>query len=92
MPELHYIIRGIRQTEKGTRIAALHQYVLQVSPQASKGDIKQAVESLFNVSVRKINTQCYEGKWRRLTRQLGRRASWKKAIVTLAKGQTIELK
>ncbi|MBI2885091.1 MAG: 50S ribosomal protein L23 [Candidatus Omnitrophica bacterium] len=89
---MNQIIRGIRQTEKGTRLAALHQYVLQVNPQATKGDIKQAVETLFNVSVRKINTQGYEGKWRRLTKQLGRRPNWKKAIVTLAEGQKLELK
>ena len=55
-------------------------------------EIRQAVESLFNVKVTKVNTQIAHGKWRRLSNRWGRRSDWKKAIVTLAKGQKIEVK
>ena len=92
MQKLSDVIKGIRQTEKGTRLESKRQYVLRVHPEANKLEIKQAAEAFFNVSVEKVNTQNYEGKWRRLTRQAGRRSNWKKAIVTVAKGQKIELK
>jgi large subunit ribosomal protein L23 len=54
--------------------------------------IKEAVEALFGVTVSKVNTQRYQGKWRRLTGRWGRRPDWKKAMVTVAEGQKIELK
>jgi large subunit ribosomal protein L23 len=86
------IVRGIRQTEKGTRLQRHRQYVLEVAPQANKQQIKEAAEALFQVSVAKVNTQTYQGKWRRLSGRWGRRPTWKKAIVTVAEGQKIELK
>ena len=92
MPALNTIIKGVRQTEKGARLEKNQQYVLRVAPGANKLQIKEAAEALFKVSVLKVNTQCYQGKWRRLTRRGGRRADWKKAIVTVADGQKIELK
>lgn len=92
MGELNQVIKGIRQTEKGTRLARHRQYVLEVAKEANKPQIKQATESLFKVTVRKVNTQTYQGKWRRLSGRWGRRPAWKKAIVTLAEGQKIELK
>ena len=86
------IIKGIRQTEKGARIEGKRQYVLRVAKEANKIEIKQAAEALFNVTISSVNTQNYQGKWRRLTRRAGRRADWKKAIVTVGEGQKIELK
>ena len=86
------VIKGIRQTEKGARIAKTRQYILEVAPEANKIQIKDAVETFFKVSVQKVNTQKYQGKWRRLTGRWGRRPMWKKAIVTLAEGQKIEMK
>ncbi|MBI3087557.1 MAG: 50S ribosomal protein L23 [Candidatus Omnitrophica bacterium] len=86
------IIRGVRQTEKGARIARHRQYILQVVPEANKAQIKQEAEALFQVSVVKVTTQNYDGKWRRLTGRWGRRPAWKKAFVTVAEGQKIELK
>ncbi len=91
MTELTQIIRGVKQTEKGTRLAKVNQYVLQVARHANKLQIKQATEELFKVKVEQVNTLTMPGKWRRLNRQVGRRPDWKKAIVTVAKGQTIEL-
>jgi large subunit ribosomal protein L23 len=92
MRELDQIIKGIRQTEKGARVERNDQFVLRVAPDANKQEIKEAAEAMFKVSVEKVNTQRYQGKWRRLTRRGGRRPDWKKAIVTVAKGQKIELK
>lgn len=92
MSEDRQIIKGIRQTEKATRLGRIRQYILEVSKAASKQQIKQATEQIFKVSVLKVNTQVYQGKWRRLTGRWGQRADWKKAIVTVGEGQKIELK
>lgn len=86
------IVRRIIQSEKGARIATHDQYLLEVSPTANKTEIRQAVQELFKVTVTKVNTLVTHGKWRRLQMQRGRRSDRKKAIVTLAKGQKIEVK
>jgi large subunit ribosomal protein L23 len=59
----------------------------KVSTKANKGDIKGAVEEIFNVKVAKVRTVHYEGKMKRRGRHEGRRASYKKAYVTLKKGE-----
>lgn len=92
MTELTQVIRGVKQTEKGARLAKLNQYVLRVAREANKMQIKEAAQALFHVTVAKVNTLTMPGKWRRLTRQRGQRPNWKKAIVTVAPGQKIELK
>lgn len=92
MTELTQVIRGVTQTEKGARLAKLNQYVLRVANEANKIQIKEAVEALFQVTVKDVNTLTMPGKWRRVTRQRGQRPNWKKAIVTVAPGQKIELK
>jgi large subunit ribosomal protein L23 len=86
------IIKRVRQTEKGARIAKSDQYVLDVARDANKVEIREAVEKLFNVTVTKVNTQIGHGKWRRLSARWGRRSDPKRAIVTLTKGQKIEVK
>ena len=86
------IVRAIRQSEKATRLAKYNQYLVDVAPDANKVEIREAVELLFRVKVAKVNTQNCHGKWRQLRVRWGRRPDWKKAIVTLAKGQKIELK
>ncbi len=86
------IIKSVRQSEKGTRVAAHGQYLVDVIPDANKVEIREAVEELFGVTVTKVNTMNYQGKWRRLQSRSGRRHAWKKAFVTLAKGQKIEVK
>lgn len=84
------VVKGLWQTEKGTRLASHDQYGLRVAVDANKVEIRQAVETLFKVSVRRVNTHVAHGKWRRLSVRWGRRPDWKKAFVTLAKGQKIE--
>jgi len=64
--------------------------VLRVALDATKIEIKQAIEALFNVKVADVHTQIVRGKEKRIGRFEGRRSSWKKAIVTLTKGQKID--
>ena len=59
----------------------------RVARTADKSDIKSAVEEIFNVKVSRVRTVHYEGKMKRRGRQQGRRSSWKKAYVTLKKGE-----
>ena len=86
------VVKRVLQTEKGARVAKHDQYLLQVARDANKVEIRDAVEQLFSVQVKGVNTQNQHGKWRRLGTHVGRRSDWKKAIVTLAKGQKIEVK
>ena len=67
------------------------QYAFIVAKDANKVEIKNAVEKLFNVSVAQVNTMNYRGKARRVGRHLGKRAAYKKAIVRLADGESIDV-
>ena len=84
-------------TEKQTAITEKfeNRYGFIVVPSANKGEIKKAVETLYNVKVESVNTMKYDGKERsRFSKSgavKGRTASFKKAIVTLKKGETIDL-
>ncbi len=77
-------------TEKGTdRQAQLNQYSFEVSPDANKNQIKEAVELAFKVSVTDVHTMNVRGKMRRVGRHRGMTGDWKKAIVTVQQGQSI---
>lgn len=85
------IIRRPLLTEKSTlKKEQENQVVFEVHPKANKAEIKKAVEKIFNVKVKKVNTILVPGKVKRVGRYLGRRPSWKKAYVTLAEGEKIE--
>jgi large subunit ribosomal protein L23 len=77
-------------TEKSTKLSELNKVVFKISPDATKRDVKQAVEALFNVTVRKVNTMNVEGKVKRFKGRPGQRSDLRKAIVTLAEGQSID--
>jgi large subunit ribosomal protein L23 len=78
-------------TEKGTILKdESNQVVFEVDVDANKCEIKKAVERLFKVSVLSVRTQNRAGKRKRLGRYMGRRRSWKKAIVTLKKGSRVD--
>jgi large subunit ribosomal protein L23 len=84
------IIRPI-VTEKSTLLReASNKYAFRVVPNATKKQIASAVEELFDVHVRDVRTIRMQGKMKRLGRNIGRRPSWKKAIVTLAEGDTVD--
>ena len=85
------IIRGPVITEKGTIQKELNnQLTFEVDRRANRVEIRHAVEKVFNVRVEKVRTMQIKGKVKRLGRSMGKRRSWKKAIVTLAEGQNIE--
>lgn len=78
-------------TEKGTRQMELNKYVFDVLPKATKPDIKAAIESLFDVTVVKVNTLTLPRKKRRVGKFIGYKAQYKRAIVTLKDGDSIVL-
>ncbi|HEV8454114.1 MAG TPA: 50S ribosomal protein L23 [Gemmatimonadales bacterium] len=79
-------------TEKATTLKDAHNQVsFQVAMDANKVQVRQAVEAIFKVKVTGVRTQVVFGKEKRMGRHLGRRPSWKKAVVTLGPGSKIEL-
>lgn len=85
------VIHGPLITEKGTLVnEEANQVVFRVRPWANKVEIQTAVERLFKVHVEKVRTVNYLGKMRRVGRSVGRRPRWKKAYVTLKKGERID--
>ena len=77
-------------TEKAVGERTLSRYVFKVHPQATKSSVAQAVEKLFKVKVRAVNTGMVRPKRRIMGRSIGRTSQWKKAYVTLEAGQKIE--
>ena len=92
MPELHETILAPVVTEKSSAgFAARKEYAFRVHLDASKPQIKQALESLFKVTVTDVRTIVVRAKRRTYGRYQGRRPSWKKAIVTLKDGDAIQV-
>jgi len=80
----HQVLLRPLVTEKGVhRASRNNQYAFEIHRQATKTDVRAAVESLFNVTVEKVCTQTRKGKSRRYRFRVGRTADWKKAIVHL---------
>lgn len=92
----HYIIKRPILTEKGTKQKdgdgeeKQTKVYFEVESSANKTEVRQAIESLFSVKVSAVHTQIVRGKEKRVGRFIGRRSNWKKAIITLAPGQSIE--
>jgi len=93
MNEAFDIIETASLTEKATLLSEKqNKYVFRVRPRANKIQIKRAIEELFKKKVIDVNTCNYAGKKKRERRaDFGRKPHWKKAIVTLAEGEKIEL-
>lgn len=90
MSKYHSIIRYPSITEKNTNLRSVqNKYVFEVAREATKSDIKEAVEQLFNVTVEAVNTMLVKGKKKRMGRFSGYRPNWKKAIVKVKQGQSI---
>jgi large subunit ribosomal protein L23 len=91
MLEEYKIIRRPIVTEKGSTLKdENNQLVFEVHPDSNKCEIRKAVEKLFKVTVLSVRTQNRIGKRKRLGRMVGRRKSWKKAIVTLKEGNRVD--
>jgi large subunit ribosomal protein L23 len=87
----HQIVRRPLITEKGTDLQGRHNgYTFMVASGANKIEIRRAVEALFDVEVVNVRTMTRHGKLKGRGRMKTRRPDWKRAIVTLAEGQTVE--
>ena len=89
--EYYDVIRKPIVTEKATMASEAGAVVIEVSMDSNKPLIKEAVEALFNVKVKAVNTTVVKGKTKRFKGQLGRRKNTKKAYVMLEEGNTIDV-
>ncbi len=89
---LMQVIRAPIVSEKTSLVQEKsNQFVFEVASDATKGDVKAAVEVLFNVKVDSVNVVNVRGKSRAFRGRLGKRSDWRKAYVRLSQGQTIDL-
>ena len=89
---LFHVLRAPHVSEKSTRATAeSNQYAFRVAVDADKSEIKQAVESLFDVTVESVRTIKMKGKRKSFRMVAGKRPDWKKAYVRLAEGQSIDV-
>ncbi len=89
--KIYDTILGPVITEKSTRITEYNQVTFRVALTATKPEIKTAVEDLFGVKVTRVNTVRVKGKTKRFRGIPGRRSDYKKAVVTLAEGHSIDV-
>lgn len=85
------IIKALIRTEKATKVEPEGKYLFLVNKSANKIQIKQAVEQIYKVKVRRVNTFISSGKLKKVRYQLGRTPELKKAVVSLKQGQKIEV-
>ena len=91
MKSAYEIVRRPIVTEQSMERVDSNRYVFEVDRRANKIEIKKALEEIFGVTVAKVNTINYRGKLKRQGVHIGRRPSWKKAIITLTEdSKTIE--
>ena len=88
---MYDVIRSPVITEKATLGSEHSQVTFRVAMDATKPEIKAAIEELFEVKVKAVNTLRQQGKQKRFRGRLGRRAAYKKAIVSLEDGQSIDV-
>jgi large subunit ribosomal protein L23 len=91
MTSSYDIIQTLVRTEKGSLLEKIQQYVFEVSSKANKVEIKKAVEEIYNVKVDSVNIMMVPGKRKRVRRDIGHTTPWKKAIVTLQEGHSINI-
>jgi large subunit ribosomal protein L23 len=85
------LVRPIITEKSHTRLDELGAYTFVVAKDANKIEIAKAIEKQFNVKVKTVRTMRYAGKQKRVGRFVGRKSDWKKAVVTLIEGDTIEI-
>jgi large subunit ribosomal protein L23 len=92
MPTLHQtIVRPLITEKSSAAYQDRAEYTFEVHPDATKPQIRSAIEQLFGVKVTGVWTSNVRGKEKRMGKTVGRRPNWKKAIVTLREGDTIEI-
>ena len=89
---VYEVIRAPRVSEKTARLQEVsNQYVFEVATTATKADVMAAIEQIFDVKVAAVNVVNVKGKAKAFKNRMGRRSDWRKAYVTLADGQTIDV-
>ena len=88
--DIYDVIRNPVITEKATLISENGQVIFEVSKSATKSQIKEAIETLFKVKVKSVNTLIRKGKVKRFRGRLGKRNDIKKAIVSLEDGENVD--
>ncbi len=86
----HVVIRPVI-TEKSAHLAAENKYVFEISTDATRIDVKRAMKAMYGIAPTKVNMRNVTGKHVRFGRRQGKRKDWKKAIVTLPAGKTIDV-
>jgi large subunit ribosomal protein L23 len=89
--QMYDLILGPVITEKSTQASEHNQVTFKVRPEATKPQVKAAIEGLFGVKVKAVNTLNQKGKVKRFRGRLGKRNDVKKAIVTLEEGHSIDI-
>ncbi len=90
-PPQEILVRPLITEQSSVMQAEQNKYTFEVHKSATKIDIRNAVEQMFDVSVKSVRTMNCLGKERRVGRNTGRRRDWKKAIVTLHEGEMIDM-
>ncbi len=91
MKTSHDVIRNMIRTEKGSNLLTQNKYLFKVSKSTNKIEIKKAVEEIYKVKVKEVHTMNVRGKKKKVRYHEGLTSSWKKAIVTLDPGSSIEV-
>lgn len=92
MKSVYDVLRNPLITEKSAILQAdQNKYIFKVAKDANKIEVKQAVEKIYDVKVTKVNLMNVRGKLKRVRRDYGKTAAWKKAIITLKAGNSIDL-
>ena len=90
--KIYNVLRAPRVSEKTARLQEVsNQYVFEISSDATKADVKAAVEQLFSVKVEAVNVVSVKGKTKSFRGRGGSRGNWRKAYVRLAEGQAIDV-
>lgn len=84
------VVRPIITEKTSSNQMEHNQYTFEVAIDANKHEIKHSVQQLFSVHVQQVRTTRQRGKWRRRGVHVGKQPNWKKAVVTLVEGETIE--
>ncbi len=88
---VYEVLRRPLVTEKGTYLQEQNKYLFEVIINANKPQIKQAVEKAFDVTVKSVNLMTVAGKKKRYGRAITKRPDWKKAVITLKEGDSIQI-
>ena len=92
MKTVYDVIKRPIVSEKSVALAEVaNRYVFEVASQATKNEIRDAVQKIFSVRVKRVRTMMMHGKVKRLAKSVVKKSNWKKAIITLDEGQKIEI-